>query len=323
MEAETFHSLTVGADAAGERVDHWLHLQFTDLSRSALKRYIEEGRVLVNGAPPKPSTTLRAGSEVSVRIPAPPPLRPIAQEIPLAVIFEDDAILVINKGPDMVVHPSPGRSPQGTLVNALLGRPGQLSSEGGDYRPGIVHRLDRETSGLIVVARTDAAHRNLAAQFKARAVAKEYLAFAHEVPNSAEGLVDLPVGRSPTQRKKMTVRHDEQGKESQTRWRVERTLARFTWFRLFPRTGRTHQIRVHLKSLGHPIVCDALYGREKKITLSEIHGRTPKAGEEAVLDHHALHAARLSFAHPVHGQPLTFEAPLPRELQRLWDLAAD
>lgn len=321
MPPDAVYTFTVAAEAAGERLDHWLHLQFPALSRSALKRYIENGRVRVNGVTPKPSATLREGAAVEISIPPPPPTRPLPQEIPLEIIFEDDAILVVNKGPDMVVHPSPGQPPQGTLVNALLGRTGKLSTEGGDFRPGIVHRLDRETSGLIVIARTDAAHRQLASQFKSREVTKEYLALAHETPKQSEGLVDLPVGRSPTQRKKMTVRHDEQGKQSQTAWRVERTLGQFTWFRLFPRTGRTHQIRVHLKSLGHPIVCDALYGREKKITLSEIHGRTPKAGEAFVLDHHALHAARLSFAHPTSGESMEFQAPLPAELQLLWDLA--
>lgn len=256
-----------------------------------------------------------------MRIPPPLSPHPVPEELPLDILFEDDCILVLSKSSDMVVHPSPGTRGEGTLVNALLGQTDALSTEGGEYRPGIVHRLDRETSGLLVVARTDQAHRHLSAQFKARTVAKEYVALAHGVPKEQEGHIDLPLGRSPTQRKKMTVRHDDQGKESQTGWQVEKTLGDFTWFRLFPRTGRTHQIRVHLKNIGHPIVCDALYGREKKITISELQGRTPKAGESPILEHHALHAHRLRIAHPRDESPLEFQADLPPELQALWDLA--
>lgn len=314
-------TLTVGSSDEGSRLDAWLHAQLPDQSRSQLKRWIQEGRVTVDGGSLKPSAPLRDGAEVVIRIPPPPPILPIAEKIPLEVLYEDDSLLVINKPADMVVHPSPGTDNSGTVVNALLGMPGELSNEGGEFRPGIVHRLDRETTGLLLVARTNFAHRKLAEQFKERTVKKQYVAFAHGHPRELEGELDLPIGRSPTQRKKMTIRHDEGGKPSQTRWQVERTLGAFTWFRLFPRTGRTHQIRVHLKYLGHPIVCDALYGREKQIYTSELLGKVRKSGEEPLLRHHALHAHRIRFQHPNDDRWLDFEAPLPPALAHIWDLA--
>ena len=315
-EAHRFH---IAPEDAGARIDSWLHGQFPDLSRSLLKRYIQEQRVTIDGDTVKPSATLRAGATVEICIPPPPEPFPLPEEIPLEILHQDDAIIVIQKTPDMVVHPSAGGAHAGgTIVNALLGLTEDLSSDAGQYRPGIVHRLDRETSGLLVVARSDHAHRCLAAQFKERRVKKEYLALCHGVPKEARGEVDLPLGRSLRDRKKMAVRTDEGGKPSHTAWQVEKQLGRLTWLRLFPTTGRTHQIRVHLKALGHPIVCDATYGREKRITLSEIHGRRPGPGEEPILTRQALHAARLSFTHPDSDETLTFEAPLPPDLATLW-----
>ncbi len=318
---ETVHSLTVDASGSGRRVDAWLARQFPELSRSVLKSYIQKGRVSVDGETPKPSTTLQAGQQLEVRIPPPPPPFPVPEGLPLDIIYEDEALLVINKTSEMVVHPHPGSGESGTLVNALLNYTDILSSEAGEYRPGIVHRLDRETSGLLLVARTDAAHRHLAAQFKARTLQKEYYALVHGIPRESEGEIDLPLGRSPTHRKKMTIRHDEQGKSSKTRWCRERQLGNFCWLHLFPATGRTHQIRVHLKAIGHPILCDALYGREKKITRSELVGRKPKAGEAPLLERHALHAARLRFQHPLDDRRVELVAPFPPDLAQLWELA--
>lgn len=305
----------------GVRLDRFLQVRFPDLSRSVLQRYIADGRVSVTGKPAKPSLALRAGQSITIRIPPPPPPLPVPQDLPLEVLHEDDVFLVINKSPDMVVHPSPGVTEGGTVVNALLHHTDELSGEGGDFRPGIVHRLDRETSGLLIVARTDDAHRKIAAQFKAREVHKEYLALSHGHPKDPAGRVDLPLGRSLTQRKKMAVRVDSEGKPSVTEWRAVRRIGLFTWFHCFPETGRTHQIRLHLKAIGHPIVCDALYGREKTLTWSEVEGRRPKSGEEPILTRHALHARRIEFRHPITEALVAFEAPLPADLAALWDAA--
>lgn len=307
----------VAPDAAGVRLDVFLHERFPEVSRSALKRWVEEGRVTIDGRNPKPSRMLRAGESVTMTVPPPPPPMPIPQDIPFEIIHEDASLLIIHKPAGLVVHPGAGNESGGTLVNALLSRTERLSREAGDFRPGIVHRLDRETSGVMVIARDDDAHRRIAAQFKARMVRKEYLALAHDAPATPEGRIDAPLGRSPIDRRRHIVRHDSDGKPALTSWRAVGTIGPFAWFRCFPHTGRTHQIRVHLKSIGHPIACDHLYGREKKLTLTEAHGRKVRGAEEPVLVRHALHAFRLAFRHPVDGRPVSFEAPLPPDLRVL------
>ncbi|MEM7262029.1 MAG: RluA family pseudouridine synthase [Planctomycetota bacterium] len=314
-------SLEVEPDANAPRLDAWLATHFPDLSRSALKRVITDGRVSIDSKVPKPSSRLEPGQTVVVDLPPPPPPLPIPQDLPLELIHEDDALIVIHKSPDMVVHPSPGVTAGGTVVNALLSHTDELSTEGGDFRPGIVHRLDRETSGVMLIARTDIAHRKLAAQFKEREVHKEYLAFVHGIPKEPEGDIDLPLGRSLAHRKKMAVRHDDEGKASRTRWRTVRTVGEFAWIHCFPETGRTHQIRLHLKAIGHPIVCDATYGREKRITVSEVRGRRPRAGEELVLCRQALHAYRIEFTHPTTAESAQFTSELPDDLRPLWEIA--
>ncbi|MFN0060660.1 MAG: RluA family pseudouridine synthase [Planctomycetota bacterium] len=316
--------ISIAPGDAGLRLDVFLHARFPELSRSLLKRYIAEGRIVCDAQALKPSSTLRAGQELVVELPAPPSATPLAEAISLAVLYEDDDVIVIDKSPDMVVHPGAGNAAGGTIVNALLHYTDDLSGAGGEERPGIVHRLDRETSGVLLIARNDHAHRTVAAQFKARTVRKEYLALAHGVPRATNGTIDLPIARSLTQRKKMAIRHDEQGKRSVTRWQLVRVLAdRFAWFHCFPETGRTHQIRVHLKALGHPILCDTLYGREKRLFRAELEGRKPPAAAEPILARHALHASRLSITHPRTGAPLDFHAPLPPDLAALWALAVE
>lgn len=319
---ESVHDLVVDEEATGVRLDQWLHARFPELSRSALKRLIHDGRVTLDDATCKPSTNLRAGNRVLVRIPPPPPPLPIPENVDLDILHEDEGMLVVAKPAGMVVHPSPGTAAGGTLVNALMGWTDGLSTEGGDYRPGIVHRLDRETSGILLVARTDAVHRTLAAQFKERTVHKEYVACVHGVPAESEGIVDQPLGRSPTQRQRMAIRHDDGGKPSVTSWKIEHTTQNFTWLRCFPKTGRTHQIRVHLKSIQLPIICDGTYGREKKISESELLLRTPKKGENPILTRHALHAHRIRFQHPLTDEWVEFEAPLLPDMQRVWDITA-
>ena len=224
-------------DAEGNdlsRVDRWLHQHFPRLSRSLLQKYIQDGRVHVDGAIVKPSFALKLGHRVKFCVPPPRRKLPIPQDIPLEVIHEDDDLIVIAKPAGLVVHGSPGVAEAGSLVNALLNHTDQLSQEAGTYRPGIVHRLDRETSGVIIVARNDTAHRHVGDQFRARTVAKEYVAFSHGVPKESEGEVDLPLGRSPATPRKRTVRYDSEGKEARTRWRAEASRGGFTRFRLFP-----------------------------------------------------------------------------------------
>ncbi len=311
--------LVVDSPAAGIRIDAWLADEFPEESRSSLKRLIKSGRVRIDGEPTKPSHALRAGETLEIEFPPPPSPTPLPQDIPLDVLYEDDCLLVINKPAGLVVHPSPGVVEGGTIVNALLGYTEDLSQEGGEFRPGIVHRLDKDTSGALLVAKTDAVHRKLAAQFKARTVSKTYYALSHGIPRSTTGLIDLAIGRSLTHRKKMAIRTDEAAKSSRTTYRAVGTLgADMTWFRCHPETGRTHQIRLHLKAIGHPILCDALYGREKQLTEAQVRGRKPVAGEPAVLTRHALHAAILEFDHPGTGERRRFASPLPADLALLW-----
>ncbi|MFQ5653731.1 MAG: RluA family pseudouridine synthase [Planctomycetota bacterium] len=314
-------SFSAGPEAAGERLDGWLARQLPELSRSSLKRLIQEGHVLVAGASVKPSHTLHEGEAIVVELPPAPSPMPLPEEIPLDILHEDASIIVINKPSDRVVHPPVTGAEQGTIVNALLGYTDELSREAGHFRPGIVHRLDRETSGLLIVARSDAAHRYIADQFRERLVKKEYLALAHGIPEEEEGEIDLPLGRSLVNRKKMAVRHDEGGKSACTHWRVSGFVGPFTWFRLLPVSGRTHQIRVHLKAIGHPIVCDAVYGRERTITRRQLLGRSPAQGEPPVLSRQALHARRIRFRHPEDDRRVDFEAPLPADLAPLWEMA--
>ena len=313
------HVIDVEPSEAGERLDVFLHRHFPEHSRSQLKRWVDEERVTVGGRTVRASRMLRPGESITIDVPPPPPPMPIPQDIPLDVIHEDDCFLVIRKPAGLVVHPGAGNVAGGTLVNALLSHTDQLSTEAGDFRPGIVHRLDRETSGLMVIARDDDTHRRIAAQFKARMVKKEYLALSHGQPKESDGRIDEPLGRSLVDRKKMAIRPDAEGKASLTLWRTVGTIGGFTWFRCFPHTGRTHQIRVHLKSIGHPIACDYHYGRERELTLAGAFGRKPQGKEPVVLARHALHAFRLSFRHPDDGRALTFEAPLPEDMQTLWD----
>jgi len=312
------HVFEVSPEEAGLRLDVFLHRRVPDSSRSALKRLVEEGRVSIDDRSTRASRMLRVGEHVSLKILPPPPPLPVPQAIDFDLIYEDETLLVIDKPAGLVVHPGAGNHSGGTLVNALLSHTDQLSREAGDNRPGIVHRLDRETSGLIVIARHDDAHRRLAAQFKARIVKKEYLALAHGAPLDREGTIDAPLGRSLVDRKKIAIRHDSLGKRSITQWRTIGTLGKFTWFRCFPVTGRTHQIRVHLKSIGHPIACDYHYGRERELTLSDALGRKPQGKERPLLERHALHAFRIEFRHPEDGRTLQFEASLSPDLQALW-----
>ncbi|HUG52724.1 MAG TPA: RluA family pseudouridine synthase, partial [Vicinamibacteria bacterium] len=299
-----------GADA-GSRLDAWAARQLPDLSRARIQALIRDGAVLLDGRAARSSARLRGGEEVTVEVPDPVRALPAAEDLPLDVVFEDDRLLVLDKPAGMAVHPGAGRA-SGTLVNALLHRVRDLSGIGGVLRPGIVHRLDRGTSGLMVVAKDDESHRALAAQFASREVEKEYLAVVHGVPRARQGVIESAIGRDPVHRKKMSVRAPR-GRSARSSYTVVEALDGSALLRVRIHTGRTHQIRVHLASLGHPVAGDATYGGARTPS-----SRRPAARDAlAALSRPALHAGRLAFVHPGTGRRVAFESPLPRDLADL------
>jgi 23S rRNA pseudouridine1911/1915/1917 synthase len=302
-------SFLVEPVAAGTRLDRFLQARAPDLSRTRLQTLIAAGRVLVAGGRAKASHRLRPGAQVTVEVPAPEPVTLTPEPIPLDVIFEDDDLLVVNKPAGLVVHPGAGHR-TGTLVHALLAHCGpRLSGVGGTRRPGIVHRLDRGTSGLLVVAKSDRAHLGLARQLKARTVERRYLALAHGRLPHAAGVVETAIGRDPRDRLRMAVRPTGAGRPALTRYRVLERFTRpgpFTLIEATLGTGRTHQIRVHLAHLGVPVVGDRTYRRRGVLPPSPL-----LAALVARLGGHALHAGVLGFLHPVTGARHRFEAPPP------------
>ncbi|MBV9342193.1 MAG: RluA family pseudouridine synthase [Acidobacteria bacterium] len=288
--------------------------QLADTSRARVQQLIREKNILVNGAPAKASRRLRASEAVSLSGSVPrPPLRAIAEALPLEVVYEDDDLAVIAKPAGMMVHAGAGDSEQernrGTLVNALLHRFRALSSVGGELRPGIVHRLDKQTSGLIVVAKNDSAHRKLANEFSRRQVRKTYVALVHGWLKQDRGMVAAAISRDLRRRMRMTTRR-QGGRQAITHYEVERRLhsefGKFTLVRVRIETGRTHQIRVHMASLGHPVVGDTLYGAPREIA--------GNSRPSLSLPRHFLHAAELEFRHPATGNLLGFSSPIPGEL---------
>jgi 23S rRNA pseudouridine1911/1915/1917 synthase len=304
------HTFTVADDAGDTRLDVFLVSVLPDHSRSQIQRLIKEGQVLVEGAPAKPNRGMKTGEHVSIAIPDPVAPLPEPEALPLSVVYEDHDLIVVDKPAGMVVHPAAGHS-SGTLVNALLHHVSDLSGIGGEKRPGIVHRLDRGTSGLMVVAKHDAAHAELSRQFRERAVEKEYIALVWGEIRAGRR-IDEPIGRDATNRKKMSAR-SRRSREAVTRIvRAERVHPMLTLARVAIHTGRTHQIRVHLSAIGHPVVGDPLYGG--------VHRRVP--GDARVVLHLTrpfLHAARLAFSHPLDGRRMEFESPLPTDLQQVLD----
>ncbi len=281
-------------------------------SRSQARRLVDDGRVTLNGRPAKPSAVLRSGDLLTVDEPPPRPADVSAEDIPLTVLHEDDDILVIDKPASLVIHPAAG-NPSGTLVNALLHHCTELSGIGGVERPGIVHRLDKDTTGVMVVAKTNRAHLALTRAFARRQVSKTYLAVCYGRPDSDEGVVDAPLGRHPRERQLMTVRAD--GRPARTLYEVRERLAGTTLLACRPVTGRTHQIRVHMAHLGHALVGDPLYaGRQWRNLASP-------AARRACRDfpRQALHAWRLELTHPASGERVTFEAAPPPDMTGLVD----
>jgi 23S rRNA pseudouridine1911/1915/1917 synthase len=296
---------TVSSLDAGRRLDLYLASRLPELSRTRIQELIDQGRIRVGQRLSRSAHRIAAGEAIEVEVQLRPPLAAKPEEIPIEVLYEDDDLVVVNKPAGMVVHAAAGAR-SGTLVNALLHHLGGLSHAGGALRPGIVHRLDRGTSGAIVVARNDAAHRSLADQFRARAVHKMYIALLHGRLARDSGSIALPITRDPRRRTRMTARL-RTGREARTDWHVLLRLENFTLVTAEPRTGRTHQIRAHFTATGHPLVGDTLYG-------AALRGR---AGHLLLppLGRVFLHAARLGFAHPRGGRPIEIRAPLDRALR--------
>jgi len=290
----------VTGSLAGKRLDVALAEIEPKLSRAAARRLIEGGSVTVSGVIVKPAHRLRVGERVRGQLPEPVPDRVEPQPLPLQIVHEDSQLVVIEKPAGMVVHPAAGQR-EGTLVNALLYHCRELTGIGGVLRPGIVHRLDKGTSGLLVVAKTDLAHRRLSQQFKAHSVERSYLALVRGTPQAREGTIDAQIGRHPKDRKRFSTRV-RVGRRAVTHWTVEERFEKVTLIRVRLETGRTHQIRVHLASVGLPIAGDPVYGG----------GRPARA--ELGLVRQALHAASLGFDHPEHGQRLRFDSELPQDL---------
>jgi 23S rRNA pseudouridine1911/1915/1917 synthase len=303
------------ADDAGKRLDQFLTAQLGDISRARVQQLIDEQKVLVNESAAKASLRLRGGERIAVLGAVTlAPLRAMAEEIPLDIVYEDDDLAVVNKAAGMMVHAGAGATDdernRGTLVNALLHRFGQLSGMGGELRPGIVHRLDKATSGLIVVAKNDESHRRLAAQFAKRLVKKTYIALVHGWVKQERGTINTSISRDQVRRTRMTTR-GSRGREAISHYAVQRRLdskyGKFTLLEVRIDTGRTHQIRVHLASLGHPVVGDALYGAPRELSAK---------GVAAIsLSRNFLHAAALQLQHPRTDEALSFARPLPEELQ--------
>ena len=307
--------LTVEADAAGQRLDQYLAAKLADTSRARIQQLIAEKKIRVNQGDARPSLRLRGAERISILGPvAVPPLRAMAEDIALDIVFEDPDLAIVDKPAGMMVHAGAGATEstrnRGTLVNALLHRFSQLSTLGDELRPGIVHRLDRDTSGLIIVAKNDEAHRRLASQFAGREVKKTYIALVHGWMKQPKGIITTSISRDKVRRTRMTTRRTG-GREAVTRYEVRQQLAsrygKFSLLEVGIDTGRTHQIRVHLSSLGHPVVGDALYGAPRELKA--------RNAETIALPRNFLHAASLELAHPRTREPLSFTRELPAELK--------
>jgi 23S rRNA pseudouridine1911/1915/1917 synthase len=290
----------VQQENSNERLDIYLTRQIPNMSRSHIQKLITGGLVTVQGKPAKANYKIQPDDTVAVTVPDPEPVEIVPEAIPLDVLYEDADVIVINKPRGMVVHPAVGNY-QGTLVNALLEHCHDLSGINGDVRPGIVHRLDKDTSGVMVVAKTDRAHIELAKQIKDRVAGRKYIAIVHGNLKAEEGLIDAPIGRHPTDRKKMAVTFNH-SREAKTKFRVTQRFGNYSVVECRLMTGRTHQIRVHMAHIGHPVVGDPKYG--------------PKQAHFAISGQ-ALHSAELTFFHPVTGETMVFAAPLPADMQAI------
>jgi len=313
-------SFVVLPEDADMRLDAFLASQLTQYSRVHLRRVINAGAVLVDGRKKKASYRLDAGQCIKIDLPELPREGPQPEELPLDIVFEDDHLIAVNKAAGMVVHPAKGHW-EGTLTSGLAFHFESLSSVGGPTRPGIVHRLDRDTSGIMVVAKTDRAHNHLALQFEHRSAKKEYQAIVLGTPDRDRDMIDQPIGAHPYSREKKAIRANHTtSRDARTFYEVAERFRGFALLTLAPQTGRTHQIRVHLTHLGYPVLCDRLYGGRARITRGELQPPKPggdPSGEVIVLTRQALHARRLTLQHPITGESISFEAPMPADLQQV------
>jgi 23S rRNA pseudouridine1911/1915/1917 synthase len=309
-------TLKVGRTVKPRRIDKYLHDRFANFSRAMLQRQIAAGSVKVNGQIVKSSFVLNAGDIIEMTLPKLPSKEITPEEMPLDIIYEDDDLIIINKPADLVVHPARGNR-HGTLVNALAHYSSELSTGLGEFRPGVVHRLDRNTTGVMVITKNDIAQWKVARQFENRTIKKEYLAVVHGTPDLTADKISAPLGIHPKVREKYAIR-PEIGKEAVTFYQVLEQFRGYSLIKCFPKTGRTHQIRVHLSHIKHPIVGDDMYGG-KLVYPWQLKDAAP-AVEEPVIARCALHASTIEFKHPTTGQVVKFEAPLPDDMNHLLDL---
>ncbi len=309
-------TLQVGNSIKERRIDKYLHSRFSDFSRVMLQEIIKQGGVKVNSKPVKPSFKISPADIIELTLPELPSKEILAQDIPLNIIYEDDDIIILNKQPDMIVHPARGNT-HGTLVNALAFYSEKLSSGLGEFRPGIVHRLDRDTTGVMVIAKNDIAQWKIAKQFENRQVKKSYLAIVHGVPELTADRISAPLGIHPKTREKYAIR-PKIGKEAITFYEVIEGFRGFSLLKMMPKTGRTHQIRVHLSYIKHPIIGDDMYGGKFVYPWQLADGEP--AVQEPVISRVALHASSLEFKHPTTKKLVKYEAPLPEDMQNLLDM---
>lgn len=306
----------VKARQGGKRIDAYLAARYPDFSRSVVQKLIDHSAVLVNGQPAKASYRVREGDTIRLWLPDLGDGIPKPEDIPIRVVHEDEGFVVVDKPPGMVVHPARGNW-SGTLVNALQLHFDQLSNVSGEERPGIIHRLDRDTTGLIVIGKEDQAHRILARQFEDRVIDKEYRAIVYGVPSRDRDYIERPIGRHPTHREKMAIRLPEDGgRSARTFYEVVERFDGFAHVRCKIETGRTHQIRVHLTHIGHPVVADKLYSGRDRLTIGDLAGADSPEADLVLIDRQALHAHRLRFSHPRTGSDLDLTAPLPEDMTR-------
>lgn len=321
------HAFIIKGRVEGSRIDQYLAKRFSDYSRAFFQKLIKQEKVLVDGKSIKISSKIRAGQEVHISLPKLEALHLQPEHIQLDVLYEDDYLAVINKAAGYVVHPSRGHM-SGTIVNALLSHFDELCDSDDGYRPGIVHRLDRDTTGVLLIAKTNQSLYKLSQQFENREIKKEYLALVEGVLQFGEGTINLPLGIDPRNRERMAIQHG--GKQSVTDYRVLARYPKFTLVQVFPKTGRTHQIRIHFKSQGHPLVVDKIYGASPILTIDQLSEKNTQAAQgEPLIARQALHAWRIEFDHPAIHQKMTFCAPLARDFldtlkifQSLWPSAS-
>lgn len=304
----------VRARMVGKRIDAYLASRYPDFSRSVIQKVIDAGAVLINDQPTKASYRVREGDRIRIWLPDLGDGSFQAEDIPIGIVYEDDFFTVVDKPAGLITHPGRGNW-SGTLVNALQYHFDNLSSVGGDNRPGIVHRLDRDTSGLLIVAKDDKAHRELAAQFEARTIKKEYLALVYGAPSRDSDYIEKPLGTHPVVRVKVAIRAIEDGgKEAVTFYEVLERFDGYALVRCLPKTGRTHQIRVHLAHIGHPILADKAYAGRSAVTLGDLLGQDHPDAAQVLIARQALHAHALHLFHPITREPINFKASLPEDM---------